>query len=134
MTKSEKTRLATKAELIMMGYGQRVNTQEETVFILDHIAKTLGFADSGKEIVKNALQYSDARTYVCAVIASRIGGDVMLTLALHAEPENPDEFDPWRPDDEYGNLCYVYDASAPWCSELGYSGLQILNGKLCRRW
>lgn len=111
-----KNRWSAKAEAVMMGMTQPVDSNEEAIFIAGYIAKTLGFTVTGEEIFKEATQYTKGAE-IKYVSVSTIMDMRMLTLPMKTE-EDRGEFDIF---DRDGVLSYVYNFDASFCSELGYT-------------
>lgn len=119
MTKLEQSKASSKAELILMGMVQNVNSIEEATFILDYIATVLKQDFKGQNVIDKATQFStNAEIKHIGIAQSEDMTLINLTLITDEDRENNNTYDLFDPDGVFG---YVYNIECPDCSELGYS-------------
>ena len=84
--------------------------------------KTIGGIEikDPKKLEKQALQYSEGAK-ISHIIVNRVMGDMHIAMLID-DPEYPATREAVVSDQ--GFLAYVYNHSAPWCSELGYIFLE----------
>lgn len=115
---ANKAELNGKAELAMLGAAIPVTQKENVIYILDYIAKALGYEETtGAEIYAKATEFIDSkRTEIIGLSCSTIMGTDKVVNIIFKDNDNK----PFQLDDPDGVLCYVYNFSCEWCSELGY--------------
>jgi len=106
---------------------QKVDSNEEAIYIAGYIAKTLNHKVSGLEIFNEATHYTKGAK-IQYVNVSTLEDMVLLALPMITD-EDEDEFDITS---EYGVFSYVYNFDAPQCSELGYVFFTKKSGRLVR--
>lgn len=123
-TQAEMNKLNAKAEAILMGMTQPVDSNEEAQYICDYIARVLECEVTGEEIIRLATRY--AKGYQIRYInVSVVMGMRMLCLPL-TETRNS-ELKLYHTD---GVFSYVYNFDAPDCSELGYAFFDKKNRRI----
>lgn len=125
--KKMKKETVTKAEMIMMGAMQPVSSEQEVKDILDYIATTLKMSFTGEEVVKLATRYTKNAEFKYIHIGTM---DDMIVIALPMTTDEDEE--PFDIVSEYGAFSYVYNATYPDLSELGYCFFGRKNGRLTR--
>lgn len=116
-----------KAEAVMMGMTQKVDSNEEAQYIISYITKTLGCSVTGEEVFKEATQYSKG-AQIQYVSVSTIEDMRMIALPMITD-EDRGEFNIL---DQNGVFSYVYNFDCPMFSELGYTYFEERNGRLRR--
>ena len=116
MTKVEKNRASGKAEAVMMGMTQCVDSNEEAIFILDYICKTLEKDVKGQEIFDKATQYSKGAKIKAVNVCTLMEELLVVSLPMETD-EDKGKFDLLSED---GAFSYVYNFTCPDLSELGY--------------
>ena len=127
MTKAEENILNGKAEAVLMGFTQKVESNAEAIYIIDYIVKVTNHTVKGEEIIQQATQYSTGAV-IQYINISTLEDMIMLTLPMITE-EDEEEFNILSPD---GVFCYVYNFTCPDFSELGYSYFENKNGRIRR--
>lgn len=117
-----------KAEAVMMGFTQKVDSNEEAEYIISYIAKTLGHSVTGEEVFKEATQYTK-EAKIEYVSVSTIMDMVMLALPMTTKEDKGKKLNIL---DRDGVFSYVYNFDCPMCSELGYTFFEERNGRLRR--
>lgn len=116
MTKVEKNRANGKAEAVMMGMTQCVDSNEEAIYIIDYICKTLEKSEKGQDIFDKATRYSKGAKIKAVNICTLMEEFLVLTLPMETD-EDEEPFDLMSDD---GCFSYVYNFDCPDFSELGY--------------
>ena len=116
MTKVEKNRASGKAEAVMMGMTQCVDSNKEAIFILDYICKTLEKEETGQQIFEKATQYSKGAKIKAVNVCTLMEEFLVVSLPMETD-EDEEEFNLLS---EYGAFSYVYNFDCPDFSELGY--------------
>ena len=114
-----KTELRTKAELMLMGYVQTVNTEEDVKFIFDIFLSAISehIEQTADELYNDAMKYIETdKTEIFAMSCSTVHDDTCINV-IFRDKENADEFDLCSED---GVFCYVINLNDPDCSEYGY--------------
>lgn len=124
---NEKKEWSTIAEVMMMtGNVFAIHSKEQAEFITAYILKVVNDCDfssiEAEEAVSGCSRYGDNKImYMCV---NRINGMIMITYLLKPNGEEfPDNLT--TPD---GIFSYVYNATCPDCSELGYTFYQKTRG------
>lgn len=120
---SEKNALRAKAEIAMMGRTQFFSNDDEVFFVVDYIIGTLHASHifdtevTATKVLESAYRYCDRKKQISSVVVNIILGEMIcITLPMSSRLVSP-----------AGNmlrdgvLTYVYNLTAPECSELGYS-------------
>lgn len=110
-------RLNAKAECAMMGQVVLALGKDNFEYMLGYIAKTLGDEETtGAEIYTKATEFIDPKkTEAIGLSCSTIMGTDRIVNIIFRDIDKP-----FILDDPDGVLCYVYNYTDPWCSELGY--------------
>lgn len=116
-----------KAEIALMGYVVEINTNEEAIDVLDEIAELLEEDFSGVKIFKEATKYCNGAEI--EYLSVNIISDMLLIALPMTTDEDTEPFDILS---KYGAFGYVYNATAPDCSELGYSYYENRNNEIVR--
>lgn len=115
MTKAVKNRLNGKAEAILMGMTQCVESNEEAIYIIDYICKVLNKEETGQQIFDEATKYTEGAE-IKAVNICTVEDMMCISLPMTTE-EDEEEFNLLN---ENGTFSYVYNFDCPYFSELGY--------------
>ena len=110
-------RLNAKAECAMMGQVTLALGKDNFEYMLGYIAKTLGYEETtGAEIYAKATEFINPKeTEAIGLSCSTIMGTDRVVNIIFRDIDKP-----FILDDPDGVLCYVYNYTDPWCSELGY--------------
>ena len=112
-----KIELGALAEIAMTGVAIPMTERDNLEYMLGYIAKALGHEETtGAEIYAKATEFIDPEeTEAAGLSCSTImGTDLVVNVIFR------DKGVPLKLDDPDGVLCYVYNFSCEWCSELGY--------------
>lgn len=127
MTKEAKT----KGEMLLAGFTQTVNSDDEVRDILNYVKgvlKTTHHLDwNTDEVMKDSVKYCKEYEYKAINIVT-LEGMILIALVLKTD-EDPDNWSLTAPD---GVLAYVYNATCPSCSELGYTFFENIKGLVKR--
>ena len=110
-------RLNARAECAMMGMVVQAFNKDDLEYMLGYIAKALGDEETtGAEIYAKATEFIDPKkTEAIYLSCSTIMGTDRVVNIVFKDTDKP-----FILDDPDGVLCYVYNFTDPWCSELGY--------------
>ena len=115
-----KTKLRTKAELMLMGYVQTVSTEEDVKFIFDIFLSAIPehIEQTSEELYNDAMKYIETdKTEIFGISCSTVHGNACINV-IFRDKENADEFDLCS---DEGVFCYTINLSDPNYSEYGYS-------------
>ena len=115
-----KTELRTKAELMLMGYVQTVNTEEDVKFIFDIFLSAIPehIEQTADELYNDAMKYIETeKTEIFAMSCSTVYDNACINV-IFRDKENVDKFDLCS---DEGLFCYTINLSDPNYSEYGYS-------------
>lgn len=94
----------------------------------------LDLPDSPRDIIEKALAHCGENAKITHVIVNTVGADRDIQISfVVSTPDYPIDSDKALLD-ENGVLAYVYNVSAPWCSELGMIGFQRKGKHIHRIW
>jgi len=113
---SKMSKLYAKAEIILMGYAQMIEGEDELRVMLDYFKGPLRCHYDTDKVIKESVQYCKNPRFK-SLSVNKICGMRMIAIGLETD-EDEEPFDLLN---EYGVFGYVYNIDAPDCSELGYS-------------
>lgn len=129
MTKKQLNEYRAKAEACAAGFTVKVNSVEETMFIINHLMYLINGCkednERAEEIYSEAMKYNSANAQISHITIQR-WGEIGTLLTLVRDEEMTDITS------EDGVIAYVYNCNYPDCSELGYVFFEEQNGKLRR--
>ena len=107
-----KTELRTKAELMLMGYVQTVNTEEDVKFIFDIFLSAIPehIEQTADELYNDAMKYIETeKTEIFAMSCSTVYDNACINV-IFRDKENVDKFDLCS---DEGVFCYTINLSDP---------------------
>jgi hypothetical protein len=125
--REKEERRKTKIELLLDGCAVLVEDMEEAQDLLDSVTGVLGLNVTGKEIIDSATKYAE-NAVIKAIDLSTLDDMLLICLPMETD-EDEGKFNLL---DRYGVFSYVYNATEPMFSELGYSCFECTGGILSR--
>ena len=112
-----KNELNAKAEVALMGLVTPIRDKDNIIYMLDYISNVIEGSKIGTEIYNKATEFINLNeTYIIGISCCRVYDDICINIIFKDKSTTA-----FKLDDPNGVLTYVYNFSADWCSELGYS-------------
>lgn len=124
-----KAQMQAKAEAILMGMTQYVESNEEAILLMDYICEVLDVDVRGEEIFAQATQYTQNAQIKAVCVSVLMGEFRVITLPMSTDEDT-------EPFNLLGDYCfsYVYNLDAPELSELGDCGFEQTPKGIKRIW
>lgn len=118
------------AEMSLMGFTIPVENEEHLKHLIGYVLKVItkdGGSAQVEEVFNSCHQYNSDKVPVSHFTVNSTQFGVLMTFVRDCKDMTEDKLI-----SPQGVLSYVYNMDAPYCSELGYTFFQKVNGKIKR--